>query len=263
MYITEMTSKIKSGKTYKSVLLRQSFRDGNKVKNRTIANLTKSKPEEIEALKLALKYKNNLTLLGSIAENVETKEGQSIGAVWTLYEVARKLGIEKALGTDRQGKLALWQVMARTIDQGSRLSAVRLAQFHAACDVLNLDKGFDENDMYDNLTWIFENQKAIENRLFKEQRNKKPKLFLYDVTSSYLEGVKNELADWGYNRDKKLGKMQIVIGLLCDEEGKPVSIEAFTGNTKDTQTFYSQVKKAAERFGCKNITFVGDRGMIM
>lgn len=262
MYITEMTSTIKSGKQYKSVLLRQSYREGGKVKNRTIANLTKLKPEEIEALKLALKCKGNLTLLGSIAENVETKEGQSIGAVWTLYEVARKLGIEKALGADRQGKLALWQVIARAMDQGSRLSAVRLAQFHAACDVLSLDRGFNENDMYDNLTWISKNQESVENCLFKEQRDKKPGLFLYDVTSSYFEGMKNELADWGYNRDKKLGKMQIVIGLLCDEEGKPVSIEVFTGNTKDTQTFGSQVKKAAERFGCENVTFVGDRGMI-
>lgn len=263
MYVTEVTHKIKSGKVYKSILLRQSYREEKKVKTRVIANLTKSRPEEIEALKLALKYKDNLALLGSITENVKLKEGQSIGAVWTLYEAARKLGIEKALGTDRQGKLALWQVIARTIDQGSRLSAVRLAQFHAACDVLKLDRGFNENDLYDNLTWLFENQKNIESSLFKERRaNKKPELFLYDVTSSYLEGTQNELAGWGYNRDKKSGKMQIVLGLLCDEEGEPVSIEVFTGNTKDTNTFCSQVEKAAERFGCKRVTFVGDRGMI-
>jgi transposase len=89
-----------------------------------------------------------------------------------------------------------------------------------------------------------------------------PKLFLYDVTSTYLEGALNELAAFGYNRDKKKGKMQLVIGLLCDEKGRPLSIEVFTGNTKDAATFDSQVRKMAERFGASEVTFVGDRGMI-
>jgi hypothetical protein len=82
------------------------------------------------------------------------------------------------------------------------------------------------------------------------------------VTSSYLEGDQNALADWGYNRDKKRGKKQIVIGLLCDDQGEPVSSEGFTGNTTDPQTFGAQVKKVAESFGCERVTFVGDRGMI-
>ncbi|MBW1815392.1 MAG: IS1634 family transposase [Deltaproteobacteria bacterium] len=87
-------------------------------------------------------------------------------------------------------------------------------------------------------------------------------LFLYDVTSSYLEGKCNELGAFGYNRDGKRGKRQIVIGLLCDEWGRPISIEVFKGNTNDTKTFYSQVKKVSERFGNSEITFVGDREMI-
>jgi transposase len=82
------------------------------------------------------------------------------------------------------------------------------------------------------------------------------------VTSSYLEGDKNELGEYGYNRDKKKGKKQIVIGLLCDASGEPVSTEVFVGNTQDLATFSSQVHKASERFGCKRVTFVGDRGMI-
>jgi transposase len=90
----------------------------------------------------------------------------------------------------------------------------------------------------------------------------KPEIFLYDVTSSYLEGTNNYFGEYGYNRDGKKGKQQIVIGLLCDEFGEPVSTEVFAGNTQDTQTFASQVKKAAERFGCERVTFVGDRGMI-
>jgi transposase len=172
------------------------------------------------------------------------------------------LGIEKALGTTRAGKLALWQVMARVIDQGSRLSAVRLAMSHAACDVLGLDT-FDEDTLYENLDWLARAQAAIEDRLFAQRAKTKPvSLFLYDVTSSYLEGTHNALAAFGYNRDGKKGKLQIVIGLLCDEEGQPVSIEVFPGNTHDPHTLAAQVAKLKSRFGVQEITFVGDRGMI-
>lgn len=173
------------------------------------------------------------------------------------------MGLEKALGTDHSGKLALWQVLARVLGQGSRLSAVRLAQVQAAGDVLGFSRGFDENDLYDNLRMLSEKQAEIEQRLFTARRGEaKPQLFLYDVTSSYLEGDKNAPADWGYNRDKKRGKKQIVIGLLCDADGEPVSTEVFKGNTGDLSTFESQIKKVCKRFGCERVTFVGDRGMI-
>ena len=163
-----------------------------KVKKCTVANLSHCTPGEIAAIKLALRYKEDLTALGSLKESVELEEGLSVGAVWAVYQVGKRLGIEKALGTDFEGKLALWQVMARVIDQGSRLSAVRLAQTHGACDVLEMRRGFDENDLYENLRWLAEHQGEIERRLFVFRRGKaKPQLFLYDVTSSYLEGEKN------------------------------------------------------------------------
>jgi len=124
-----------------------------------------------------------------------------------VYQVAKRLGIDKALGTDFAGKLALWQVIARVIDQGSRLSAVRLARVHAACDVLGIRRGFDENDLYENLTWLRHEQDRIEQKLFAARRgDRKPELFLYDVTSSYLQGRQNELGAYGYNRDGKRGK---------------------------------------------------------
>ena len=263
MYITTTKSKGKK-KTYTSVLLRESYREDGKVKNRTIANLSHCKPNEIEAIRIALKYKSDLSSLQSVTDKgVDLQQGMSVGAIWTVYALARRLGLEKALGTYHSGKLALWQVLARVLGQGSRLSAVRLAQVLAAGDVLGFSRGFDENDLYDNLRYLSEKQTEIEERLFKVRRGKtKPELFLYDVTSSYLEGDKNELADWGYNRDKKRGKKQIVIGLLCDQEGEPVSIEVFAGNTADLSTFESQVKKVSTRFGCEHVTFVGDRGMI-
>jgi hypothetical protein len=190
------------------------------------------------------------------------QEGRSIGAVWGIYDVARRLGLETALGTDFAGKLALWQVIARVIDQGSRLSAVRLAQTHAACEVLQFSRGFDENDLYDNLAWLADNQATIERRLFTARRGVcQPALFLYDVTSSDLEGQCTALAAFGDNRDGKAGKKQVVIGLLCDEEGAPVSTDVFAGNTPDLKPLAPQIAKVARRFGCERVTFVGDRGM--
>jgi transposase len=264
MHIVVNKSARKDSKSiYHSVLLRESYREKGKVRKRTIANLSHCKPEEIAAIKLALKYKDDLSELGSLKEAVTLQEGLSVGAVWTSYQIARRVGIERALGAEFAGKLAMWQVLARVIDQGSRLSAVRLAQTHAACDVLDIHRGFDENDLYENLRWLADHQEAIEKKLFSLRRGTtKPELFLYDVTSSYLEGTKNFFGEYGYNRDGKKGKQQIVIGLLCDECGEPVSTEVFAGNTQDTQTFACQVTKAAERFGCERVTLVGDRGMI-
>src|SRR5499427_4089924 len=261
MYID--TSHInRGGKTYTRHLLRESYRANGKVLHRTIANVSHCSEAEIEAMRLALRHKEALEHLGTIQDAITLKQGMSFGAVWTVYHIARRLGIEKALGTTRAGKLALWQVIARVIDQGSRLSAVRLAMTHAACDVLGLD-AFDEDALYENLDWLAGVQASIEDRLFAQRRQTKPvNLFLYDVTSSYLEGTHNDLAAFGYNRDGKKGKMQIVIGLLCDEDGQPVSIEVFPGNTPDPHTVAAQVAKVKTRFGVTEITFVGDRGMI-
>ncbi|MBW1806116.1 MAG: IS1634 family transposase [Deltaproteobacteria bacterium] len=251
----------KSHGKYTRFLLRENYREDGKVKHRTIANLSHCSVEEIDAIKLALKHKKNLEELVSLSD-ITLHQGCSVGAVYLIYDIARQLGIHKALGPTREGKLALWQVIARVIDQGSRLSAVRLAGGHAACDILGLNV-FNEDDLYNNLDWLAKKQGVIEDRLFTgTYADKKPELFLYDVTSSYFEGTCNELGAFGYNRDGKKGKRQIVIGLLCDEWGRPISIEVFKGNTSDTKTFYSQVKKVSERFGNSEITFVGDRGMI-
>jgi len=252
----------RGGKTYTRHLLRESYRANGKVLHRTIANVSHCSAAEIAALRLALRHKEDLEHLGNIQDAITLKQGLSFGAVWTVYHVARRLGIEQALGTTREGKLALWQVIARVIDQGSRLSAVRLAMSHAACDVLGLGP-FDEDALYENLDWLAHRQATVEDQLFAQRTKTKPvSLFLYDVTSSYLEGTHNELAAFGYNRDGKKGKRQIVIGLLCHEDGHPVSIEVFPGNTQDPQTFAAQITKVKARFGVHAITFVGDRGMI-
>ena len=262
MYVDEQYIKHKNGKVYKRVLLRESYRENGKVKKRTIANLSHCSKEEIEAIRLALKYKGNLSSLFDIKNEASYQQGLSFGAVYIIYNIAKRLNIEKALGKKREGKLALWQIIARVIDQGSRLSAVRLAEAHAVHDIIGLDK-FDENDLYKNLDWLSENQEKIEKKLFKYRYTKKiPDLFLYDVSSSYLEGRCNELSDWGYNRDGKKGKKHIVIELLTDDEGIPVAVRVFKGNTKDTSTMAEQIRTVSKEFGVKRVTFVGDKGML-
>ncbi|MEN8246782.1 MAG: IS1634 family transposase [Thermodesulfobacteriota bacterium] len=260
MYVDTATIKRKD-KSYTRHLLRTSYRQNGKVKHKTIANLSSCSKDEIQAIKLALKHKKDLSVLFT-TKDVETVLGKRIGAVWTLKVIAERLGITKALGADHHGKLALLQVLARIIDQGSRLSAVRFAQSHAVCEVIGIDK-LDEDDLYDNLAWLAQQQEEIERKLFKLRfPNAAPTLFLYDVTSSYLEGVCNEFAAWGYNRDKKKGKMQIVVGLLAGPDGLPVAVRVFRGNTSDTKTVSEQIRILADNFGAKEVTLVGDRGML-
>jgi hypothetical protein len=207
MYLDRCKVRLR-GKLYTRILLRQSYRHEGKVKHRTVANLSKASAQELKAIELALKHKHDLSKLTAEGAGAATpgrgnkppsgaqvilRQGLSIGAVAVLAGLARDLGIARALGTARQGRLALWQVIARAVDQGSRLSAVRLATHHAGCDLLGLE-AFNEEDLYANLAWLSEQQRRIEMRLFEALHpEKKPALFLYDVTSSYLEGSQNEL----------------------------------------------------------------------
>ena len=167
MYIETVSTK-RGGKVYTCILLRESFREGGKVKHRTIANLTNMPNDEIAALRFALKHKGELPNEALIVDHEEPscEQGLSVGAIIALSAVAKRLGITKSLGCYRQAKLALWQVLARIIRQGSRLGAVRLAETHAVCDILDLD-GFTEDDLYLNLDWLASRQATIEDRLFK------------------------------------------------------------------------------------------------
>lgn len=271
MYVDDSKTVI-NGKSYKKVLLRESYREGGKVNKRTIANIAHATDSQIEAIKIALKCSDDIAVLKNIEAGNFTSSGKSVGAVAMLYQISQMLGITNALGKSREAILFLWLVFARLIDQGSRLSAVRLARQHVVCEILGLD-GFDENDLYKAMDWGCSNQEKIESKLFLmlKKRNRdcetipeaeSENVFLYDATSTYLEGKQNELAAYGYNRDKKRGKLQIVYGLLTNEEGIPLSVEAFKGNTKDNKTLLSQIAKIKESFGAKYVTLVGDKGMI-
>lgn len=262
MYVDVCKSKV-GNKKYSRALIRESFRKNGEVKKRTIANISNCSDQEIHAIKLALQYKENLVDSVSSLGKIHSKQGLSVGAVFVLYQIAQRLDLVKALGNSEEARRVLWMIIARIIEPGSRLANVRLAQCHAAVDVLGMED-FNEDDLYESLDWACDHQERIEDTLFKRRYADKScmDLFLYDVSSSYLEGTKNELAAFGYNRDKKKGKMQIVFGLLTDKNGWPVSVECFKGNTRDTSTFEHQIKKLKNRFGCEHVTMVGDRGMI-
>jgi len=267
MYVDHVRHTVNE-REYEQVLLRESYREPgamrSRVKHRTLLNLTHCDPSEVAAIEWALQHKHVLpgVLTGPGLAGLELVQGPSVGAVWLLYQVAERTGLVKALGTCPEGLRTLWQVFARCIDPGSRLSAVRLAGDHAVRAILGLG-AFDEEALYRDLDGLDARQASVEVSLYRRRRGAKPsRLFLYDVTSTYLEGRCNAYGAFGYNRDRKRGKLQIVMGLLTDAEGFPVSVEVFQGNTQDPKTVSSQIRKLVERFDAHEVTLVGDRGML-
>jgi len=255
MHIQRMKSTV-GNKTYTSLLLRESYRKGKQVKKRTIANLTNWAPELVAALDASLKGRQ-LVDAGSIKIGL----GRAFGATFAFASLAKSLRLSDALGSSRHGRLALMMAVLRSIKPVSKLGTVAMARNQAVEELLGISS-FDEDDLYGALDWLEKNQDSIEDALFKARDGQCQTLFLYDVTSSYLEGQQNELAKYGYNRDKKSGKKQIVIGLLKDEHGLPVSVQVYEGNTLDHKTVSDQIKKLKERFGVKRVAMIGDRGML-
>lgn len=259
MFIQRTYRKYKNGKKYESVLLMENYREGKKVKHRTLAVITKLPKDLISAIEKSLKGHEINTI-----EDLELSNGKSFGAMQTVIEISKRLGIYQALGTGKRAKLSLFQIAGRVITQGSRnYLANEWVNIEAIEEQLKL-KDFNEDSLYENLDWLAKEQSNIEKKIFDfRYKDKKVKdIFLYDVTSSYFEGEQNELAEYGYNRDKKKGKKQIVIGLMLDSEGCPLTVEVFDGNTSDTKTVSSQLKKLKENFGVERVVFVGDKGMI-
>jgi transposase len=242
-----------------AILLRESFRDGRQVKTRTLANLSHWDPARVEALRRALRGEfDHMT-------EADPVSGPVFGLLFVLKRVADELGMTQALGSAVWGKLALFLTLARVAAQGSRLSAVRWAVDQAVREVLGLGD-FDEDDLYAAMDEVERRHRRIEKSLYEAYLRRRgegaPVLVLYDVTSSYLEGTRNELGEFGYNRDGKKGKLQIVVGLLTDEKGEPLAVRVFKGNTADPDTVAAQIEILKQEFGIQEVVFVGDRGMV-
>jgi transposase len=266
MFIAEVVSKGKQGQSYTSILLRESYRLGSKVKSRTLAVLTQLPTPVLEAVRRAIAQpSDSLSALAKTSEgSLRLRAAESFAALWTIDQVAQQLGIKRALGVTREAELGYWQVLARVLRPGTSLLAmVRLASTCAAAAILGWRLAFTEDDLYANGSWLEGRHAVIERRLWQSRTTQpKDQLFLYDVTSSYLEGAYNALAAWGYNRDHKEGKKQVVVGLLTDSQGEPISTQVYRGNTSDLKTFGQQVHKIKKELGCAGVTMVGDRGMI-
>jgi len=253
MYI----ARIPNRKSRPAILLRESYREGGKVCTRTIANLTNWAPERIVAMERLVK--------GEFDDwSGEMTSGEIFGVLFALKQLADQVGITRVLGSAAESRLNLFLILARIAHGGSRLSAVRWAKQHTVADVLALEE-FDEDDLYAALDWLASQQERIERELYRayvKEQGQPPVLVLYDVTSSYFEGECNELGQYGYNRDGKRGKQQIVIGLLTAEDGEPLAVRVFEGNTADPTTVASQITILKEQFGIAEVVMVGDRGMI-
>ena len=253
MYI----ARIPNRKSPPAILLRESYREGGKVRTRTIANLTHWPPERLAAMERLVKGEFD-------GWSGEIISGEIFGVLFALKQLADQVGITRVLGTAPESKLNLFLILARIAHGGSRLSAVRWAQQHTVADVIGLGK-FDEEDLYAALDWLAGQQARIEQAVYQDyvkRCGQPPMLVLYDVTSSYFEGECNELAQYGYNRDGKRGKQQIVIGLLTAADGEPLAVRVFEGNTADPTTVASQITLLKEQFGIAEVVMVGDRGMI-
>jgi transposase len=241
-----------------AILLRESVREGEKIHKQTLANLSHWESARVEILRRLLRGEFDQLRLG------EPMCGPVFGLLHALKKVAEDLGIPSALGRERLGKLGLFLTLARVAHQGSRLSAVRWARDQAVAEVLAVS-GFNEDHLYEALDDLAGRQPQIERSLYQrylKRRGSVPVLFLYDVTSSYLEGEQNELAEYGYDRDRKRGKKQIVVGLLTDGEGEPLAVRVFAGNTADPTTVPDQIEILKQQFQVAEVVFVGDRGMI-
>ncbi len=246
-----------------AILLRETYRDGGKIKKRTIANLSDWPSELVEGLRTLLKGGK---VTPANQETIIVRRSLPHGHVAAVLGTVRDSGLDRVLGPvgNRCRDLVIAMIVARLIAPASKLATARMLDPATAAsslgDVLGLGP-VDEDELYVALDWLGERQQAIEKALARKHLHDGT-LVLYDVSSSYVEGRCCELARLGYNRDGKKGKLQIVYGLLCAPDGCPVAIEVFAGDTADPRTLAAQIDKVRRRFALKHVVLVGDRGMI-
>ena len=245
-----------------AILLRESFRDGPRVKKRTLANLSKLPADAINALRRILRGER----LVSPDDAFTCLRSLPHGHVAAVLAIVRKLGLAALLARSpgRHRELVLALLVARVIDAQSKLATARALTPETAVstlgEMLNLGT-VDPKELYAAMDWLVKRQAAIEQRLAKRHLQEHS-LVLYDLTSSYVEGTHCELAQRGHSRDRKKGTRQIVFGLLCTATGCPVAVEVFEGSTSDPNTVAAQVDKIRTRFGLHRVVLVGDRGML-
>lgn len=252
------TTRRSGEKEYTATLLRRSYRQDGKVKKETLANLSHLPSEAIDAIRRVLAGE---TLMG-VDEAFEIERSLPAGHVNAALAMARRLELSKLLdrSPSRQRDLCLAMIIGRVICPGSKLGTVRTLGQSTLASELGVE-GADEDDLYAAMDWLLERQDRIEDRL-AGRHLRDGEMVLYDVSSSYFEGRTCPLAKRGYSRDGKSGLTQIIYGLLCDSDGRPVAVEVFSGELHDDKTLPAQVTKLKGRFGLSRIVVVADRGMV-
>jgi hypothetical protein len=252
-----------------AILLRESYREGPKVKTRTLANLTHWPPEKIEAMRHVLADEPMVPIPGPSADGSSGFEIQRTlphGHVAAVLGTLRRVGLGPLLASKKSKprELVIAMIVARVIDPRSKLATARglgsETAFTSLGEVLGVTSA-TEDDLYAAMDWLLPRQGAIEQALARRHLAEHT-LVLYDVTSTYFEGRTCPLARFGHPRDGKKDKLQIVVGLMCNAEGCPVAVEVFEGNTADPKTLTLQIQKLRQRFRLQRVVLVGDRGML-
>ena len=248
-------------KDYSSAYLRRTYRDGGKVKNETVANLSALPGHVIDLIDAGLKGQQ----LVPAGQAVTITRSVPHGHVAAAHAMARELGLPALLGpAGRQRDLALALIISRVVQPGSKLSTLTWWDD----TTLGADLGVAEastDDIYAAMDWLEHRQDAIEAGLARRHLGPEPnpsKMALFDLSSSWLEGRCCPLAARGYSRDGKKGRLQIEYGLLTDPQGRPVAVRVFPGNTGDPGAFTAIVDVVRKKFGLEQMVMVGDRGMI-
>jgi len=246
-----------------AVLLRESYREGGKVKTRTLANLSRWPEHKVDKLQRALKGPPPAI---SLSEAFEITRSLPHGHVAAVLGSARRLGIEELIdpAPSRWRDLVTAMLIAQVIGPGSKLAFARGLRTETATSSLGQVLGVagcDEDDLYAAMDWALARKDAIETRL-AARHLVNGTLVLYDVSSAAFEGRTCPLGAIGHPRDGVKGRLQIVYGLLCTTAGIPIAIEVFEGNTADPKTLAAQISKLTTRFGLERVCLVGDRGML-
>jgi hypothetical protein len=246
------------GREYKTTLLRRSYREGGKVRNETVGNLSHLEGWMIDGLRSMLAGRK----LVDLDEGFEIVRSLPHGHVAAVLGVLRQLDLERVISRERcrERELAVAMVCQLVIDAGSKLSMTRRFSQTTLGEELSLGE-VSEAELLSAMDWLLARQERIERTLAR--RHLEPGSFvLYDLSSSYVEGRCCELAALGHSRDGKKGKPQVNWGLVCSPEGRPVAVQVHPGNTEDSTTLPGALERVRERFGIERVILVGDRAMI-
>ena len=262
MYIQRNMSKGKNGKIYRSVLLCSKYRENSKIKTKVVTNLSHLSDEIVLSIENSLKHKKDSLVYQN---DITVERSIDMGLFLLLLNLMDNLRLSEVLGKimPEQAPLLKAIIIGKIINRGSKLGIFNWLKRN---EFISAKLGIDiQNKKVDDLYSVLGYASFMQNKLERKwnlyHKSKVKEVYLYDITSTYFEGTQNALSAFGYNRDKKKGKMQINIGLITDSEGFPLKIEVFEGNVNDHKTVNKQISSIKKEFNVESIVFVGDRGM--